>query len=185
MMNTRMMADAKSEPRRNGLPRDKPRRDGLPRGKPLKRISSKLSNKIAECRGQMMVELCVVFPVVIVIAVIATNALSFFGYCAEFDRISRNAVRTYATAPAHGQATDESVALVSNAVESAFDASNLQCEVTANKDYRGYETYDMTLKFTPTLFGLGLQTEVFGVSIPQLKHTSHLTVNPYKPGMLF
>lgn len=133
----------------------------------------------------MTVELCVVFPVVIVIAVIATNALSFFGYCAEFDRVARNAVRTYATSLAYGESTDSAVSRVETALEEAMDASNLECDVSASRNGLGYGSYEMTLRFKPTLFGLGLHSEVFGVPLPELSHQSRLTVCPYKPGMLF
>ncbi len=142
-------------------------------------------DKLLERSGQMTVELCVVLPVVIAIAVIAVNALSFFGYCAEFDRVARNAVRTYATAPAYGASTDSAVSQVETALEEAFDATNLECEVQASRDHRGFESYEMTLRYRPTLFGLGLRSEVFGVPMPALSHESRLTVCPYKPGMLF
>lgn len=144
-----------------------------------------MRRKVAERRGQMTVELCVVFPVVIIVAVIATNALLFFGYCAEFDRLARSAVRTYATAPEYGGSTGRSLQLVTDAVEGSLDASNLECEVSVDKDFRGYESYKMTLRYAPTLFGMGLADEVFGVPLPKLSHETRLTVNPYKPGMLF
>ena len=44
-------------------------------------------------------ELVAVLPVAIVVAAITVNALVFFGDCAAFDRIARNAVRVYATSP--------------------------------------------------------------------------------------
>ena len=47
----------------------------------------------ADDRGQMTVELLVVLPVVLIVAVVAVNALTFFGDCAAFDRVARNAVR--------------------------------------------------------------------------------------------
>lgn len=148
-------------------------------------MRARVRDKLAERRGQMTVELCVVFPVVIAIALIATNALSFFGHCAAFDRVARNAVRTYATSPAYGESTDSASSKVEAALEDAFDAANMECEVRASRDYRGFESYEMTLRFRPTLFGMGLRSEVFGVSLPELSHQSRLTVCPYKPGMLF
>lgn len=135
--------------------------------------------------GQMTVELCVVFPAVIVIAVIAVNALSFFGTCAEFDRVGRNAVRTFAASPGHGQDSEVVACEVQAAIESAVSADNLEVDVVVSEDYRGYAKYVMTLRFHPTLFGMGLKREVFGVPLPSLAHESRLTVNPYKPGMLF
>lgn len=144
-----------------------------------------LRAKAACDRGQMTVELCVVFPVIIVIAVIATNAMLFFGNCAEFDRVGRNAVRTFAAVPAHGTDGGGAQAQVQSALEGELDAENLDVAVASSRDFRGYEEYVMTLRFHPTLFGLGLKQEVFGVALPALTHEARIVVNPYKPGMLF
>ena len=56
-------------------------------------------------RGQATVELAVVLPVALVVAVIAVNALAFFGTCASFDRVARQTVCALATAPASGDDT--------------------------------------------------------------------------------
>lgn len=40
-------------------------------------------------RGQMTVELAVMIPVLVAIAVIAMNAMLFFSECAAFDRLAR------------------------------------------------------------------------------------------------
>lgn len=144
-----------------------------------------LAAKRSERKGQMTVELCVVFPVVIAIAVIATNALSFFGCCAEFDRVGRNAVRTFGAVPAGGEEPDAAVGRVLAAIEEALEEENLEFDVAVSRDYRGYAEYGMTMRFHPTLFGMGLVREVFGVPLPSLTHESRLVVNPYKPGILF
>ena len=46
-------------------------------------------------RGQSTVELALALPVMMITAVIAFNALMFFGNCATFDRVFREAVRVY------------------------------------------------------------------------------------------
>lgn len=148
-------------------------------------MTRRLKEKAACGSGQMTVELCVVFPVIIVIAVIATNAMAFFGNCAEFDRVGRNAVRTFAAVPAHGADTASAQAQVQAALEGALDADNLDVSVASSRDFRGYEEYVMDLRFHPTLFGMGMKQEVFGVALPALTHESRIVVNPYKPGMLF
>lgn len=132
--------------------------------------------------GQMTVELCVFLPVAIVVALIAVNAATFFGNCAEFDREARNAVRIHATSPAENQGSGETVQLVKNTLDETFSDENLECEVSVSSDYRGFDTYEMTLSFSPTLFGIPFRGEVFGVTLPALKHHSRLTVSPYKPG---
>lgn len=152
---------------------------------PTFRARSAARKKAACEKGQMTVELCVVFPVIIVIAVIATNAMLFFGNCAEFDRVGRNAVRTFAAVPAYGEDSGSAQAKVQSAIEEALEAENLDVSVSSSKDFRGYEEYVMTLQFHPTLFGMGLKQEVFGVAMPALAHESRIVVNPYKPGMLF
>lgn len=148
-------------------------------------IAQRWGSKARCDRGQMTVELCVVFPVIIVIAVIATNAMLFFGNCAEFDRVGRNAVRTFAAVPAHGADGGGAQSQVQSALERALADENLEVSVASSRDFRGYEEYVMTLRFHPTLFGLGLKQEVFGVALPALTHESRIVVNPYKPGMLF
>ena len=47
-----------------------------------------------------------------------------------------------------------------------------------------YQRYCGRLSFAPTLFGLGLKDEVFGVSLPRLVHEVDLTVDAYRPGVL-
>ena len=47
-----------------------------------------------------------------------------------------------------------------------------------------YQRYCGRLSFAPTLFGLGLKDEVFGVSLPRLVHEVALTVDAYRPGVL-
>ena len=82
-------------------------------------------------RGQMTVELAAAFPVLIIVAVIAVNALAFFSECAAFDNVFRDAVRVHATSPAAGQGIEQSSALVQTALSAAFDAENEAVRVSA------------------------------------------------------
>lgn len=140
--------------------------------------------RFSDERGQMTVELAVVLPVAIVIAVIAVNAMTFFSECAEFDRVGRNAVRVCATSPAYGQDVAQSVALVETAISEAMGASGSDVEVSAQQDGLGYMSFEMTLLYRPTLFSLGLKDEVLGVPLPVLRHEVSLVADAYKPGML-
>lgn len=45
-------------------------------------------------------------------------------------------------------------------------------------------TFEGKLDFTPTLFGKGTLSGVFGVSFPSLTHTESLVVDVYKSGVL-
>lgn len=141
-----------------------------------------MMRKCTSERGQMTVELCVVLPVALAIAVIVINAMTFFSYCSEFDRVARNAVRVVAASPAANQSRDMAAAAIATEIRSSIDASNTECDVSVSVDAFGNESYKMTISYWPTLFGLGLRSSVFGVALPPLVHASQMTVDPYSPG---
>ena len=60
----------------------------------------KSCEKIDDKSGQMAVELSILFPIMIIVAVVLVNALSFASECARFDREARNAIRCEASTPA-------------------------------------------------------------------------------------
>lgn len=131
-------------------------------------------------RGQMTVELLIALPVAIVIACIAFNALTFFGLCAEFDRAARNAVRVYAASP------DDNVSFmvadkVQAAVDLCLDDENVEVTVEGSAPSFAVATYTCALAYHPTLFGLGVRTEVLGVSLPALRHSVQLSTFSYDP----
>ncbi|MEG0323911.1 MAG: hypothetical protein RR547_01545 [Raoultibacter sp.] len=134
--------------------------------------------------GQMTVEFAVAFPVMLIVAVVAVNVLLFFGECASFDRIARDSVRVHAASPAYGQTTEQTVALVRQAVEESLAADNETATVSVAGQSPGLTTFTATLRFSPTLFGLGLKSSVFGVELPCLEHSVSMTVDAYKPGVI-
>lgn len=140
--------------------------------------------KLLEKRGQGTVEFAVMFPAVLVVAVIAMNALLFFGDCAAYDKQARQAVRIVATSPAYGQGVGQSVAEVNALLNGAFDASNLSSRVIAEGASDGFVKFTATLEFAPTLFGLGLKDQVLGVPLPKLQHSVSFSVDAYRPGVL-
>lgn len=130
-------------------------------------------------RGQMTVELCIVFPVVIIIAVIAVNALLFFSQCASFDRSARNAVRVFAASPSTQDDQATLAARIGDAVSCELGSDEVTCVPCTPAD--GVEGYQLTYSFRPTLFGMGLVDEVGGVPLPKLTHTTQLALDAYAP----
>ena len=135
-------------------------------------------------RGQMTIELAVAMPVLIAVSVIAVNAMIFFADCAVFDRVVCDSVRLYATSPAHGEDLGREASLIEQAVSSQMGASNLNVEVEHRKTGADFDEYTATLRFSPTLFGMGLRSEAFGVALPQLEHEARYVVDSYKPGVV-
>lgn len=80
-------------------------------------------------RGQATVELAVVLPIAIIVAVIVVNALAFLGSCATFDRVARQAVCAWGAAPAAGQDSREVASAVKDELERAVGAQNVVVSV--------------------------------------------------------
>lgn len=134
--------------------------------------------------GQMTIEVAVAMPILIIVAVIAVNAMTFFGECAVFDRVACEAVRVHATSPAYKQGFDQSTALIEQAIRSEIDEPNVRVSVAHGVVSTDFDAYTMTIEFSPTLFGMGLRSEVFGVSLPSLRHSVRYVVDTYKPGVV-
>ena len=144
---------------------------------------------IAKCvwrdsSGQMTIELAAVMPVALAIALLATNALAFFGQCAVFDRVAHEAVRIHAASPAYRQGAAQSCALVEADIMTALGGGNVDVSVTHSPVAYDLDCYTATLEFSPTLFGMGLRSQVFGVSMPRLVHTTAYVVDSYRAGVI-
>lgn len=74
--------------------------------------------------GQMTVEFVAALPVLIAVAAVSVNALTFFGWCAAFDNDFRDSVRVYAASPAYGQGTGDTCALIEQALDERLSADN-------------------------------------------------------------
>lgn len=132
----------------------------------------------------MTVELAVAMPVLIIVAVIAVNAMTFFCQCAVFDRIAHEAVRVHAAAPAYGQGAGQGCASVEQDIRAALGDSNIDVTVSYEPADADFDKYTATIEYHPTLFGLGLRSRVFGVALPTLTHSTSYVVDSYKPGVV-
>lgn len=135
-------------------------------------------------KGQMTVEFVVVFPVLIVIALIGVNVTLFFSDCAAFDRVFRQAVCTYAVSPGYGQTLVQSEDHIEAALDPVMSGEHLEVEVSSSGASGGLVTFKGELNFHPTLFGKGSITSIFGVTFPPMTHHCELTVDTYKPGVV-
>ena len=140
--------------------------------------------KFKDKSAQMTVEMCIVFPIMIVVAVIITNALSFASECAAFDRCSRNFVRVEATSPKISSTASEIKNAVLVSLREQFDKNNESVVVDTESVDASLTRCVCQLAWSPTLFGLGLKESVFGISIPHITHKCELVVDTYKPGDL-
>lgn len=140
--------------------------------------------RLKDSSGQMTIELACAMPVLLVVALMAVNALTFFGQCAVFDRVAHEAVRVHAAAPAYRQAAGQSCALIEADIRNALQVPDADISVTHSSTGADLDCYTASLSAAPTLFGRAMRTRVFGVAVPRLVHTTRYVVDSYKPGVL-
>lgn len=136
-------------------------------------------------RGQATVELAVVLPVALIIAVVAVNALTFFGTCASFDRVARQTICAYAAAPSSGQDAGAVAQCVEDELLRSTGASADDVHVSVEASSLGLMRFTARVEYAPTLFGMEMRGAVFGVSLPRLVHEVTMVVDTYRPGILF
>ncbi len=134
-------------------------------------------------KGQMTIEFAVMFPVMLMIALVAFNSIMFLAQCSSFDRIFRESVCVYAPSPASEQAAGQICAQIAAELEPYQEKDYLECTVDSGAQDSGLTTYRGTLAYTPTVFGAYPLRQVFGVALPPIEHIVEMTVDSYKPGV--
>ena len=133
--------------------------------------------------GQATVGFAVALPAALAVALISFNASVFLSECARFDRLARNAVRVCAVSPSYGQSAAECAAEIEAMVDGAMDSEGLSCSVFVEES-SGLERYEVVLEYEPTLFGMPLNGEVFGLDLFSMRHAVSLSVDSYDPSVL-
>ncbi len=84
------------------------------------------------CSGQMAVELAVLLPVVIVVALIDYNLMRFVGACAAFDHVASEQIVAQGVSP-KGDAREPAVDEIRAQIEQALQMKSCEVEVTAER----------------------------------------------------
>lgn len=151
---------------------------------PLSRKNPQLPDqRRAGSSGQMTIEFVVLFPVMLIIAIIAFNSVLFLSECAAFDRIFRESVSMLAPSPASDESSDRIGAQVEGNLDCFTQKAYLSCSVSASGRSDGMVVYSGTLFFTPTIFGAYPLRSVFGIALSPIEHTAQITVDTYKSGV--
>ena len=144
-----------------------------------------LIKKIRYCtEAQATVELAVMFPVILIIAVIAVNALTFFSECSSFDRIFKQTVVTIAPNPGYGKDLGNTKSIIEEELKNRFDEEFLDFDVSVEGVNNNFQEFSAKLIMHPTLFGMGLRSEFFGIPLPSLNHEQKMVVEVYIPGVI-
>lgn len=145
--------------------------------------------------GQMTVELAVVTPVVIVVALVVLNLMAFLEACAAFDQAALDAVVSHGVAPAGEQSQVAAVDEVRDALAAALGREGA-CEVEVSASPAGGAAPDATFAISPLLTrytctlvyrpwprllampGIVLESPL------ALRHERELVVDRYRPGVV-
>ena len=145
--------------------------------------------------GQMTVELAVVTPVVIVVALVVLNLMWFIEACAAFDQAALDAVVSHGVAPAGEQSQLAAVDEVRDALSRALGREET-CEVEVSAEAAGEGSPEATFAISPLLTRYTC-TLVYhpwprllrmpGVTLEAplaLRHERELVVDRYRPGVV-
>lgn len=148
-----------------------------------------------EC-AQATVEMAVVTPVLLVLALIAYNVMIFAGAVARFDRVVPDIVLAHAAAPG-GEGDESSIdasATVQAQIQDAMEGYDLQVEVSSEQGTASsdggllslsgtYRTYTCTMHYEPWPSSLSIAGVSLGAPAV-LTHERAVTVDPWRPGVV-
>lgn len=152
-------------------------------------------------RGQMTVEMAVLMPVTIVIALTGYNLARFIQACAAFDRVSLDTVISQGVAPSGDQqetiAVGEVKAELERALSESFGGDSCSVDVSAESmgdlpdagDGIGFPVSPLLTRFTCTLryrpwpSSLSIAGARYG-PIAELKHERSFVIDRFRPGVV-
>ena len=155
-----------------------------------------IRTRLREERAQATVEMAVVTPVLLVLALIVYNVMIFAGAVARFDRVVPDIVLAHAVSP--GGEGDDSVvdasATVQAQIQDAMEGYELQIEVSSEQGTAAtdggllslsgtFRTYTCTMRYEPWPGSLSIAG--FSLGAPaMLTHERAVTVDPWRPGVV-
>ena len=159
-------------------------------------MSARLCEVVKEQRGQMTVELAVMMPVAIVVALVIFNLCRFVEACATFDRVATDAVISQGVSPEGEQSSLSSARQVTSCIEQSLHMST--CEVSVSVDGAQpvraqtgltfplsplLTTYTCTLRYRPWPGSFVIAGVAFRPPIA-LVHERTLVVDRFRPGVV-
>ena len=150
---------------------------------------------LASREGQMTVELAVITPVVIVVALVVLNLMGFVEACAAFDQVALDAVVAHGVAPSGEQSEGRAASEVRSAIEELLGREG-RCEVEVRAEAVGMGTtssglvmsplltrYVCTLTYRPWPRLLRMPGVTYEAPLA-LRHECELVVDRFRPGVV-
>lgn len=152
--------------------------------------------RLREEHAQATVEMAVVTPVLLVLALIVYNVMIFASAVARFDRVVPDIVLAHAAAPG-GEGDESSIdasATVQAQIQDAMEGYGLQVEVSSKQGTASsdggllslsgtFRTYTCTMHYEPWPSSLSIAGVSLGAPAV-LTHERAVTVDPWRPGVV-
>ncbi len=144
--------------------------------------------------GQMSVELAVIMPVAIVVALAIANIMAFLDCCTRFDRASLDAVIAHGVSPSGTQSSVSAVSGIESALAEAMgEGEAITVEVSSSSLASDpgellsmaphLVRYTCTMRFRPWPRHLVIAGAVVDAPF-EIEHTRTLVVDRYRPGVV-
>lgn len=145
--------------------------------------------------GQAAVEMAVLIPVIVVVALLAFNIMRYAELCARFDRIAPDAVLAHGVSPTGSSGELAGVDAVTEAIKKGMGDASCEVEVsTEDLSARGAGSAVLTLaagttRFTCTLgytpWPASVSIAGVGFQLPELaKHERSIVVDRWKAAIV-
>lgn len=149
--------------------------------------------RVRDGQAQATVEMAVVTPVLLVVALVAYNLMVFLAASARFDRIAPDVVVAHAVAPSGG-VDDAAVSVIQEQLEQAMIGYDLDIEVTCEGvDEAGgpapltlvgaTRTYTCSFHMNPWPGGISIAGVDLGAPL-ELTHSRAVVVDPWHSGVV-
>lgn len=153
-----------------------------------------LGMAVCDDRAQATVEMAVVLPVLLVLAMISYNLMRFEAAVARFDRVAPDVVIAHGVSPGGDSGAEGDVAaIVRDKLDSALDGYGVSVEVSVQDEgFASGDTFSLaplTRTFTCELVYEPWPSalSIAGVSLgapAELRHVRTVVVDPWKPGVV-
>lgn len=146
-------------------------------------------------RGQMTVELAVMVPVALVVALVALNLVGYVEACAAFDQAALEAIVAHGVAPPGEQSEMAAVSEVEGALEELLgreDRCDVEVRAESASSGGGVARFAVSPLMTRYVCTLRYRTWPRFVRLPgvtfeapiELTHERELVVDRYRPGVV-
>lgn len=147
-------------------------------------------------QAQATVEMAVVAPVLLVLALITYNLMVFLAASARFDRVAPDIVIAHAVSPSGetGDLEGGAVDVVRSKLEAAMEGYDLEVEVSREGGDEGAGTavlslvggtvtYRCSFRMKPWPQGFSIAGVSMGAPV-ELTHARLVTIDPWRPGVV-